>query len=129
MHKKIIAATLVSLFAVNAAFAQANAPAAKPEAKPAAAAPAAVAEKPAAAPSAAVNCEDKAVDKNGKKLAGAAKNSFLKKCEKDSQGAAPKTNTTRSSQKQKMSSCSKEGSAKGLKGTEYKAFVSNCLKG
>jgi hypothetical protein len=28
-------------------------------------------------------CEPKAVDKNGKKLAGAAKNSFMKKCEKD----------------------------------------------
>ncbi len=34
---------------------------------------------------AAASCEDKAVDKNGKKLAGAAKTSFLKKCE----GAAP----------------------------------------
>ena len=28
-------------------------------------------------------CEPKAVDKNGKKLSGAAKNSFMKKCEKD----------------------------------------------
>lgn len=27
-------------------------------------------------------CEAKAIDKNGKKLAGAAKNSFMKKCEK-----------------------------------------------
>jgi hypothetical protein len=27
-------------------------------------------------------CEPKAVDKNGKKLAGAAKNSFMQKCEK-----------------------------------------------
>jgi len=33
---------------------------------------------PAMAPS---SCEDKAVDKNGKKLAGAAKDSFMKKCE------------------------------------------------
>ena len=32
-------------------------------------------------------CEAKAVDKNGKALAGAAKTSFIKKCEKDS--AAP----------------------------------------
>jgi len=32
------------------------------------------------------SCEDRAVDKNGKKLAGAAKASFLKKC--DSEAAA-----------------------------------------
>ncbi len=30
---------------------------------------------------AAASCEDKAIDKNGKKLAGAAKTSFMKKCE------------------------------------------------
>ena len=30
---------------------------------------------------AAASCESKAVDKNGKALAGAAKNSFMKKCE------------------------------------------------
>ena len=28
-------------------------------------------------------CEPKAVDKNGKKLRGAAKNSFIQKCEKE----------------------------------------------
>ncbi len=33
-------------------------------------------------------CEAKAVDKNGKALAGAAKNSFMKKCEKEAGGAA-----------------------------------------
>jgi hypothetical protein len=32
----------------------------------------------------ATPCEDKAVGKNGKPLAGAAKNAFVKKCEKDS---------------------------------------------
>jgi hypothetical protein len=129
MHK-IIAAVLVSVFAINVAFAQATAPAAKPEAKPAAAAPAKPEAKPADTTSPATSCEDKAIDKNGKKLAGAARTSFLKKCEKTAQtGSAPQANTTHSSQKQKMSSCSKEGSAKGLKGAEYKAFVSNCLKG
>jgi glucose/arabinose dehydrogenase len=136
---KFIAAAIVSLFAVNVAFAQAAAPAAKPEAKPAAAAPAKVDAKPAPAkaetkaveaPAATGSCEERAVGKNGKKLAGAAKTSFMKKCEKDSPAsAAPKANTTHSAQKQKMSSCSKEGSAKGLKGAEYKAFVNNCLKG
>jgi hypothetical protein len=33
-------------------------------------------------------CEGKAVDKNGKALAGAAKTSFMKKCEGESAGAA-----------------------------------------
>ena len=31
----------------------------------------------------AATCEEQAVDKNGKPLAGAAKNSFMKKCERD----------------------------------------------
>ncbi len=34
-------------------------------------------------------CEAKAVGKSGKPLAGAAKNSFIKKCEKDAGAAAP----------------------------------------
>ena len=50
-------------------------------AAPAAAAPAAPAT--AAAPAAGASCEAKAIDKNGKPLAGAAKSSFMKKCEKD----------------------------------------------
>ena len=37
---------------------------------------------------AAGECEAKAVDKNGKPLAGAAKTSFMKKCEGDSGTAA-----------------------------------------
>ena len=36
----------------------------------------------------AASCDAKAVDKNGKALAGAAKNSFIKKCEKDAMSAA-----------------------------------------
>ncbi len=35
----------------------------------------------------APNCEAKAVDKNGKALAGAAKTSFMKKCSKDAEAA------------------------------------------
>jgi len=42
----------------------------------------------AAGPAASSSCEDKAVDKNGKKLAGAAKASFMKKCEAQSKPAA-----------------------------------------
>jgi hypothetical protein len=36
----------------------------------------------------AATCEEQAVDKNGKKLAGAAKTSSIKKCEKDAAAAA-----------------------------------------
>lgn len=34
----------------------------------------------------AAGCADKAVGKNGKPLAGAAKNAFMKKCEADAKG-------------------------------------------
>jgi hypothetical protein len=37
---------------------------------------------------AAGDCAAKAIDKNGKALAGAAKDSFMKKCEKDAGGSA-----------------------------------------
>lgn len=37
---------------------------------------------------AADSCESKAIDKNGKPLAGAAKTSFINKCEKDAKAAA-----------------------------------------
>jgi hypothetical protein len=133
MHK-LIAAALVSMFAVNVAFAQASAPAAKPEAKPAATAPAKAEEKKpeakAESTKSGTGCEEKAVDKNGKKLAGAAKNSFIKKCEKESQPeVAPKANTARSAQRQKMAACNKDAGEKKLKGEERKAFMSTCLKG
>jgi len=36
-------------------------------------------------------CEAKAMDKNGKALAGAAKTSFMKKCESDAGGSACET--------------------------------------
>ena len=52
---------------------------------------AALADTPAGAGPAAADCEAKAIDKNGKPLAGAAKASFVKKCEKD---AAPKPAAT-----------------------------------
>lgn len=43
---------------------------------------------PLQATAASADCEKKAVDKNGKPLAGAAKTSFMKKCEGESGGAA-----------------------------------------
>ncbi len=70
--KKILCAATLALFAVAAqlpAAAQTKAPEAK-------------------AAAAGGSCEDKAVDKNGKKLAGAAKTSFLKKCEADAKPAS-----------------------------------------
>jgi len=36
----------------------------------------------------AASCDAKAIDKNGKPLAGAAKSSFVKKCEKDAMSSA-----------------------------------------
>jgi len=45
------------------------------------------ATNPSSATTSASSCEDKAVDKNGKKLAGAAKASFLKKCEANAKPA------------------------------------------
>lgn len=66
---KLIVCILGTLFATSVAFAQAPAAAAK------------------AAPSAAASdCASKAVGKNGKPLAGAAKDSFMKKCEADAKG-------------------------------------------
>ena len=61
---KLNFAALSVLFVASMAFAQAPVAAAKP-----------------AAANAASACEAKAIDKNGKPLAGAAKNSFMKKCE------------------------------------------------
>jgi hypothetical protein len=58
---KLIIAALATLFAANVALAQ--------------------------APAAANDCEAKAVGKNGKPLAGAAKTAFMKKCQGDN--AAP----------------------------------------
>ncbi len=70
---KLFAVVLSSLFAMGTAFAQ-SPPATTPSA--------------ASAPSAS-SCEAKAVGKSGKPLAGAAKASFVKKCQADSpMGAA-----------------------------------------
>lgn len=59
---KLIACALVGLFAASAAFAQARA--------------------------AASDCTAKAIGKDGKPLAGAARTSFLKKCETDKNSGA-----------------------------------------
>jgi hypothetical protein len=82
--KRIALAATISLFAVSAAMAQGDTCAAKAVGKDG---------KPlaGAAKTAFLNkckkdaCEPKAVDKNGKALSGAAKTSFLKKCEAETQ--------------------------------------------
>jgi hypothetical protein len=75
---KLIACAIGSLFAVSIAFAQTP----TGSTKPAPATPAAV-TKPAAS-----DCASKAVGKDGKPLAGAAKASFMKKCEAEAKGGA-----------------------------------------
>ncbi len=70
--KKIVGTTLALLFAAHVPLAFAQATPATPAVP--------------AAPGA--SCEAKAVDKNGKALAGAARASFIKKCEADHTRAA-----------------------------------------
>ncbi|MDR1995969.1 MAG: hypothetical protein LBQ25_10310 [Azonexus sp.] len=85
--KKILAAVLVALLAVNVAYAESaadcEAKAVSKSGKPlAGAAKKTFMKKCMRADSAVVTaCEGKAVNKNGKPLAGAAKRSFMKKCE------------------------------------------------
>lgn len=57
------------------------------------------------------SCAAKAADK---KLAGAAKNSFIKKCEKDAAAAAP--------------SCADKAAGKKLAGAAKNSFIKKCEK-
>ena len=62
-------------------------------------------------------CEAKAVDKNGKALAGAAKTSFMKKCEKDAGGATA------------AASCESKAvdkNGKALAGAAKTSFIKKC---
>ncbi|MBL8491500.1 MAG: hypothetical protein JNM82_12030 [Rhodocyclaceae bacterium] len=68
-------------------------------------------------------CEAQATEK---KLAGAAKSSFMKKCEREAKAAEGKTAKT--AQQEKMKTCNKEAGEKKLKGKDRKAFMSDCLK-
>lgn len=66
------------------------------------------------------DCEKKAVDKNGKALAGAAKTSFMKKCEADAGGAA-------GSAACEAKAVSKDG--KPLAGAAKASFMKKCEAG
>jgi len=59
-------------------------------------------------------CEAKAVEK---KLAGAAKTSFMKKCEKDAAAAGPAA-----------AACEAKASEKKLHGAAKNSFVKKCVK-
>jgi hypothetical protein len=82
---------------------------------------AALAQTPAPAPApsaaAASSCEAKAVGKNGKPLAGAAKAASIKKCEKDATAASG------------ASSCESKAvdkNGKALAGAARKSFMKKC---
>ena len=64
----------------------------------------------------AESCDAKAVDKNGKPLAGAAKTSFVKKCEKDAMDAAKTTCSTKAVDK----------NGKALAGAAKSSFMKKC---
>ena len=68
---------------------------------------------PPCCPAADATCEAKAADK---KLAGAAKTSFVKKCEKDSAATAAKD------------TCATAAADKKLKGAAKNSFVKKCEK-
>jgi hypothetical protein len=62
------------------------------------------------------DCEAKAVDKNGKALAGAAKTSFMKKCSADATAASPAA-----------ASCDKAAADKKLAGAAKNSFMTKCV--
>ncbi len=61
-------------------------------------------------------CEAKAVDKAGKPLAGAAKSSFMKKCEKEAKAAGA------------SAACETAAGDKKLAGAAKSSFVKKCVK-
>lgn len=67
------------------------------------------------APSFAATCEAQAADK---KLAGAAKNSFVQKCEKDAAAALATATTT----------CEAQAADKKLAGAAKNSFTKKCIK-
>ena len=78
------------------------------------------AQTPSAAP--ASGCEAKAVSKSGKPLAGAAKASFMKKCEKETQGASGMADAKANCESKAMS---KDG--KALHGAAKASSMKKCM--
>ena len=108
MKKLIAAATLAALLATPLAFAE------------------------TATPAAGDSCEAKAVSKDGKPLAGAAKTAYMKKCEKDhpadSKPAAGKTEEAKPAAGEgcEVKAIGKNG--KPLAGAAKTAFMKKCEK-
>lgn len=98
MMKQIVAVLGATFFCASLAHAQAAAPAA-----------------PATGAAAAGNCEAQAVSKSGKPLTGAAKTSFIKKCEGGGASAAASC---------EAKAVSKEG--KPLAGAAKASFMKKC---
>lgn len=71
----------------------------------------------AAAAPGAQGCESRAVDKNGKMLAGAAKTSFMKKCQADSMDPAARRCEAKAMGK----------NGKALAGAAKTSFMKKCL--
>jgi glucose/arabinose dehydrogenase len=114
MMNKSFGVFLAALFSASLAYAQATAPATP--ATPAA--PAKPSMPSASAKPAASNCEAQAVSKSGKPLAGAAKASFMKKCEAGGTSAA-------------SSSCEAKAvgkNGKPLAGAAKASFMKKCEK-
>jgi hypothetical protein len=109
MKKFLSLVALGACLTFGAAQAQDKAPA--PVVAPAATAP-------AAAPAAGATCDAKAIDKNGKPLAGAAKASSIKKCEKDTKAAAAPACAAKAIDK----------NGKPLAGAAKNSFVKKCEK-
>jgi hypothetical protein len=105
MMKQLVAVLGASLFTVSLAYAQATAPAA----------PAAPAKSAAPAAASTSSCETQAVSKSGKPLSGAAKASFIKKCEGGGASAAASCETK---------AVSREG--KPLAGAAKTSFMKKC---
>ena len=99
MMKQLVAVLGAGLFSVSLAYAQATAPTAPAK---------------SAAP-AASSCETQAMSKSGKPLSGAAKTSFIKKCEGGGASAAASCETK---------AVSKEG--KPLAGAAKNSFMKKC---
>ena len=70
-----------------------------------------------ATPPGAAGCEARAIDKNGRMLAGAAKKSFIKKCQADSMNPAQRSCEAKAVAK----------SGKALAGAARTAFLKKCV--
>lgn len=102
--KRLILAGVIALMS-TAVIAQTPAPKAAPKAEPKAAAPAAAPTTPMALPG--MTCKAQAADK---KLAGAAMNSFMKKCQTDASKA-----------------CDTQSKAQNLKGAAKTSHMKKCV--